>query len=323
MIHQIDFGNDPKLKIEWNNLRGGMLATLSTQNVSIYNINYLGDLYCPKWIKKQCGVAMGFGGKVISFGTDYYISSSVSSSNLKESQTPSTKTKKKLKIPPNININYLPKSQSMIVRAEQFKKTLNALSTVADLRNFTDTKLKTLNSMNTKAISSASNVSVSQSQSQPITKSKKPKDDELDFLADLTDSDEDDEDEFEQNQEQEPESKEEYASNMPQISKSEIDFEIQIWEMIRLFFNDQDCKDDIIEYLGFEKKELVRKQQEIFEKEAAKNQPKSNNNHNLKYNKTKFECKYWSNKQSKFGDDVDDAGFDIGAMGHDKRRNRW
>eukprot|EP00487_Bulimina_marginata_P010924 TRINITY_DN6164_c0_g1_i1.p1 TRINITY_DN6164_c0_g1~~TRINITY_DN6164_c0_g1_i1.p1 ORF type:complete len:119 (+),score=3.71 TRINITY_DN6164_c0_g1_i1:153-509(+) len=39
LIHQISFDNSPKLKVEWNNLRGGTLATISTQNISIYNVN--------------------------------------------------------------------------------------------------------------------------------------------------------------------------------------------------------------------------------------------------------------------------------------------
>merc|ERR1712129_472913 len=49
------------------------------------------------------------------------------------------------------------------------------------------------------------------------------------------------------------------------VNHSEIDFEIKMWEMIRLFFNNEseECKDGIIEYLGFNKAELMQKQQSM------------------------------------------------------------
>ncbi len=131
-----------KSKIEWNNSRGGILATMSSEEISIYNINYLGE-YCPRWLYSKCGVDMGFGGKIISWGNQYIISQS-SSSNASAVETPN-KIKKKLKIPPNINIDYLPKSDAMIARAKQFEKTLNSLNTPNDLIQFIQFKLKELN----------------------------------------------------------------------------------------------------------------------------------------------------------------------------------
>merc|ERR1712130_999045 len=81
---------------------------------------------------------------------EYIISTTSSTSNLAQTSThtPSkSKEKKKLKIPPTLNVQYLPKSQSMLQRAEQFKKTLHSLSTPQDLRNFTDSKLEALQSI--------------------------------------------------------------------------------------------------------------------------------------------------------------------------------
>eukprot|EP01084_Bolivina_argentea_P054924 100723_1 len=100
LIHQIPFGNDRKFKIEWNNNRGGILATMSSEEISIYNINYLGN-YCPKWLYSKCGANIGFGDQIVSWGNEYNISASTGS-NL---ATPS----RKLKMPPNIHIDYCSK----------------------------------------------------------------------------------------------------------------------------------------------------------------------------------------------------------------------
>ena len=38
LIHQIEFGDHPKLKVEWNNGRGGMLATMSTEKIALHHV---------------------------------------------------------------------------------------------------------------------------------------------------------------------------------------------------------------------------------------------------------------------------------------------
>eukprot|EP01084_Bolivina_argentea_P154154 268760_1 len=261
LIHQISFGDDPKLKVEWNNLRPGLLATLSTQNISLYNINHLGDAYCPKWLNANCGVDLGFGGKVVSFGSDYVVSTSSSSTNLRGD--PPKPVKKKLRIPPTITVEYLPKSEAMMARAEQFKKTLGSLSTVDDLEAFINTKLMTLQRMKSTVVSKKA----------PKKQAKsKAEDSDKDILSELGIDDDSDDDEVEE-EKQMNDTEPGAAGTEDDISGADLDFEIKVWEMIQLFFNETDCKDDIIKYLGFEKKELIRKKQQMEQKQQAKASP--------------------------------------------------
>lgn len=280
LIHQIVFEHHSKLKVEWNNLRGGLLASMSTEKIALHEVSYLGDDYCPKWLVPNCGVSMGFGGKVVSFGNEYlFMPSNVSSSNLRsssnggKSMTPS-KVKKTLLIPPNITVGYLPKSKEMIARAESFKRTLNALGTVQEIVSFTDHKLRALESLKDK-LSGPSNQQNNQRENEMENQMKsqlKTRDEVsrettsiLDELG-ITDSEAEEEDIA-------PEVVEEkmtdsnignpQSSGSVMSSKEEIEYEIENWNMIRLFFNEATCKEDIIRYLGFERKEIISKSTSI------------------------------------------------------------
>ena len=133
---------------------------------------------------------------------------------------------------------------------------------------------------------------------------KKEKED--DILADLGITDESDEEEEEEEEKEEP---------LQNISKKEIEFEIKIWEMIRLFFNSDSCKDDIIKYLGFEKKELLRKQQEIENKiqsQSVSSKP------NLSIDTVQQSP---PKQDAPFDSDADDGGFDITNMNNEEEED--
>merc|ERR1712190_596166 len=86
-------------------------------------------------------------------------------------------------------------------------------------------------------------------------------DNDLDFLDGLTDSE--DETEIQEVPVQEQKNDD--------LNHAEIDFEIKMWEMIRLFFNDGSCKNEIIEYLGFNRVELMQQQQAMDDEKSNDN----------------------------------------------------
>ncbi|CAK0805672.1 unnamed protein product, partial [Prorocentrum cordatum] len=58
--------------VKWSPHKPGVISAASINGlVSIYSVQgqqSASAKYCPKWYKKSCGVAMGFGGRVLSFG---------------------------------------------------------------------------------------------------------------------------------------------------------------------------------------------------------------------------------------------------------------
>jgi len=160
-LHQLQF-DSPKEKVAWNQTRGGYLATMSSTRLACYNVSYLGGEYCPTWLGASCGARLAFGGKLVSFGTEFVTSSanshSASTNNLSEAATTPSgggvgsgaggkSLKRKVKIPPSIRVDFVPKSTAMIERAQQFKKTLQSLSTPEDVRTFAQNKLTALRNL--------------------------------------------------------------------------------------------------------------------------------------------------------------------------------
>jgi len=248
------FGNtvaqdfDGPQQIEWNNQRGGLVAALSGDKISIHVVNDCGENYTPKWLQRESGAAHAFGGRLVSFGI------------VKEAPSESsggTKSKKSTVLPPRLKIESMPKSQAMMARAMQFKRTLKSLENADELRAFCETKLKSLQSLLDSMGSKANGVV----KAPPKAKKKeKVKDD---ILADLGISDSDEEEVMEEIIEEAPVSVEVPSEG---VDVNEVQQEIGVWRMIGLFFDGERYKDDLVRFLGFEKKEMVG----LVEREKAK-----------------------------------------------------
>jgi len=244
-FESVDDKDGPQ-QIEWNNERGGLVAALSTQKISIHEMMDCGESYVPKWLRRESGAAHAFGGRLVSFGT------------VKEAASENSKSKKEkvVVLPPRLTVETMPKSQAMMARAMQFRRTLKSLENANELRDFCDAKRKSLESV----LESKNRGSNGSSLKPKVTKKEKKAAD--DILADLGISDSDEEEEV---------MEEEIIIEAPVgdgegVDVQSVEREIAVWSMIGLFFDGDNYKDDLVRFLGFEKQEMIG----LVEQEKAK-----------------------------------------------------
>lgn len=104
----------PAIKLDWSPcLPGFIAASTSTGTVSVHSISQRQTVnaatYPPKWVRMPCGVAFGFGGKVVTFGSG-----------------PS----------PTVQIHVIPDEPAVINEADRFESYL-----ATDLRPFCNAKI--------------------------------------------------------------------------------------------------------------------------------------------------------------------------------------